>query len=910
MRNGIAVDKNGNVYVVGSAINGINEIAGKGSDDGFLSKYDKEANLLWTKIIGSISNDYAYGIAVDIKDNIFVIGSVTHTLNGVTTNGEQDIFVIKYDSNANLLWTRVIGSNLSEIGNSVATDINGNAYVTGYTSGSLNGNTYNGGIYDGYLIKLDLEGNLLWTQTFGTNSKDLGTGVAVDKNGDILVVGQTDGDLNGMKNLGKKDDGFIIKFDSNGNTIWTRQVGTALIDTLCGIAVEKNANFYVVGHTSGNLNGEHNSGNIDAFLMKYDLNGNLLWSRFFKTQYDDIANAVAINNIGDVYVTGETLGSLNEELNSGGFDAYVAKFNSNGDLLWTRSIKTTGEDKGYAVAADDYGVYVTGYVIGQLNGNNQIGYRDVFVFFIYCDISCIDCSIDSKNFCISCSPGYNKISTSNFPTQCFNSLPDVNYYFDTNSNSYSICKSPCYECSGSEEDCISCINGKYLVSVKRCGEVPFGYYINNVSKTIEKCHVSCNSCVNSADNCLECFHSDLINPLKNYYNKIDEPSKCYLGDTKLISHFLDLKLNKFSPCDKSCLNCVDQPENCIECNKDYYSLYDNKNKCVSTCPDGTYPNLSLLECSKCKLGCETCIDRENCIACSKNYYTLHDNINECVSTCPVRTYPNLSLLECSKCKLGCETCKDGDTCIECEENYFTLYNNEKYECVSKCPHGTYTNFFSFKCVFCKLGCKTCLDGNSCSECLEEFHSIEDIKGECISNLIGCPREYYLEKINNVCIRIKSKNEQCKNNEILINIDNIEKCVKSIECIENAFINTRAIFGLTNQNYKCEFLLISKNECKEYTDLYSVKWENSKFIKKGRELNVDNNLFDIAKFYDDNKSFIIERDSLDQGYIELNIDLLYKNFKLKSYHLNVKFIEFKVILILITKYFLLKIILTF
>jgi len=96
------------------------------------------------------------------------------------------------------------------------------------------------------------------------------------------------------------------------------------------------------------------------------------------------------------------------------------------------------------------------------------------------------------------------------------------------------------------------------------------------------------------------------------------------------------------------------------------------------------------------------------------------------------------------------------------------------------------------------------------------------------------------------------------------------------------------------NYKLEFVLNFKKECKEYSNLFSLKWENIKFLKEGKESNENDYLFNIGKFSDDNKILTIERHLLEKGNIDLKIELLYEKSTFKSYFLNVKFFQSKVI----------------
>ena len=222
---------------------------------------------LWTRQLGTANDDWGYGVATDSSGNIYVTGWTSGGLDGNTNAGYADIFLTKYDTNGNRIWTKQLGTANSDVGSGVATDGSGNIYVTGDTSGGLDGNT-NAGYADIFLIKYDTNGNRIWTRQLGTAGWDEGGGVATDSSGNIYVTGWTDGGLDGNTNAGGWDI-FLIKYDTNGNKLWTRQLGTASDDGGYGVATDGSGNIYVTGYTDGGLDGNTNAGGYDIFLTKY-----------------------------------------------------------------------------------------------------------------------------------------------------------------------------------------------------------------------------------------------------------------------------------------------------------------------------------------------------------------------------------------------------------------------------------------------------------------------------------------------------------------------------------------------------------------------------------------------------------------------------------------------------------------
>jgi Beta-propeller repeat len=202
----------------------------------------------------------------------------------------------------------------------VATDTHGNVYVVGSTFGALGGP--NKGVTDAWVIKFDGQGRRLWKRQPGTRNGDGAFGVATDADGNVYIVGESDGALGGPNKGGV--DAWVIKFDGDGRELWSRQPGTRADDLARGVATHKDGNVYVVGQTLGALGGP-NKGGVDAWVIKFDGDGRELWSRQPGTSDFDLANNVATDTDGNISVVGGTYGALGGA-NKGNDDAWVIKY--------------------------------------------------------------------------------------------------------------------------------------------------------------------------------------------------------------------------------------------------------------------------------------------------------------------------------------------------------------------------------------------------------------------------------------------------------------------------------------------------------------------------------------------------------------------------------------------------------
>ena len=375
----VAINSAGNAYTggytdgtLGGNVGGNPGGPNAGGYDIALIKYSASGTPLWTRQIGSAADDLAYGVAVDSAGNVYITGNTRGNLGGPNAGG-SDIFLAKYNPAGTLLWMRQAGSAGFEFTYGVSTDGAGNAYITGYTTGSLGGP--NAGAGDIFLAKYDASGTLLWMRQTGSASGDVASGVSVDSAGNAYIAGETYGNLGGP-NAGNRDI-ILAKYDAAGTLLWTRQLGTAGTDLAESVAADNTGNVYITGFTYGNLAGP-NAGLDDIFLAKYSASGTLLWIRQTGTVGEDGAQSVAVDDSGNAYISGYTTGNLGRQ-GLGSYDVFLAKYDASGNQVWIRQTGTAEFEyaTGVAVAAGG-NAYITGATYGNLGGPNA-GSADSFV---------------------------------------------------------------------------------------------------------------------------------------------------------------------------------------------------------------------------------------------------------------------------------------------------------------------------------------------------------------------------------------------------------------------------------------------------------------------------------------------------------------------------------------------------
>jgi hypothetical protein len=322
---------------------------------------------LWTRQFGSALEDIGQGIAIDSTDHVLVAGTTLGDLDGETNPGGSAVFVTKYASDTSRAWTRVFGSGSTDTGRAVARDSADNVYVTGDTQGtSFDGQAADGSL-NGFLTKFTSSGTRQWTQVFGTAGGERAYAIATDSGNNIYVVGETSGDLDGEHNAGGPD-AFLIKFDSNGTRLWTRLLGSTGSETAYGVTADNNGNVYVTGSTDGVLGVDPSPGdpavNFDAFVAKYDPDGTRQWVTQLGTSCTEWTNSIALGTGGNLYVAGKILTcAFAGNTPNGLYDAFVAYLDGNGTVQWVRQFGTSEHDSANGVTTDSAGnAYVTGYL--------------------------------------------------------------------------------------------------------------------------------------------------------------------------------------------------------------------------------------------------------------------------------------------------------------------------------------------------------------------------------------------------------------------------------------------------------------------------------------------------------------------------------------------------------------------
>ena len=215
----VAVAGSGNIYISGHEPGQPGRETNAGIQDIFVAKYNASGTRQWTRMLGSTVFDYCYGVAVDGSENVYATGHSYGDFDGrANSDGSgttEDIFLVKFNSSGTKQWSVFHGATGNDVASGLTVDSSGNAYISGNTNAALDGFTP-AGSHDLILLKYNTSGTRQWTSMLGTTAGDYGRSVAVDTSGTAFMTGHTSGNLDGATNAGG-NDGFIVKYDTSGN---------------------------------------------------------------------------------------------------------------------------------------------------------------------------------------------------------------------------------------------------------------------------------------------------------------------------------------------------------------------------------------------------------------------------------------------------------------------------------------------------------------------------------------------------------------------------------------------------------------------------------------------------------------------------------------------------------------------
>ncbi|MCW3078172.1 MAG: hypothetical protein JWO32_2781 [Bacteroidetes bacterium] len=299
--------------------------------DLYVMKTDNMGNLLWEKAYGGNKPEYSYNMCATSDGNYFIIG-YSQSFGG----GDYDVYLIKIDPAGTLLWQKTYGSFGNDEGREIVPTADGNYAIVG----TMNANTPS---HDAFLMKIDLAGAVLWTKYYGGVDKEYGNSVKQCQDGGFIIGGQT-------YSFGSNGDTYVVKTDPTGVPTWTNTYGTPLSDEAVSILENNDGSFtFAVRDSTANQD-------IDVRIIKTDAMGTTIWNKVYGSTLKDTPKSICKTADGGYFVgaISRSFGWVNPQM-------WLLKLDGAGDSTWTRQFGGPDHEHCYRAKEWDYGYIAIGH---------------------------------------------------------------------------------------------------------------------------------------------------------------------------------------------------------------------------------------------------------------------------------------------------------------------------------------------------------------------------------------------------------------------------------------------------------------------------------------------------------------------------------------------------------------------
>lgn len=359
----------------------------------------------WNQPIGNHTDKQAFYLAQGKQDEIYVSGQMTLDSKEGREIKDTDAWLARFDAQGNIYWIHPVGTPEQDVLRGMVVDPYGYIFVLGESSSEFDddktgelhlrydtwlakfspdgtklwmnnslgddfryawgidideeGNLYLAG--ENWLAKYNTEGICIWHRSLGLSWKEGVATLSVDPSGQIYVAGETRGEMPGFVNQGGTDI-WLAKYDTDGEVEWYRQLGTSEEDAVYDIKADRHGYIYLTGISMGEMEKGQHKGSYDAWLAQYDFEGDLIWVRQLGSASYDLSWSVSTDLVGNVFLAGQTYGDLVPGTEPGDGDIWLAKFSSQGQQIWLKQLHANDSEEAHNILVDIEGqIFVTGY---------------------------------------------------------------------------------------------------------------------------------------------------------------------------------------------------------------------------------------------------------------------------------------------------------------------------------------------------------------------------------------------------------------------------------------------------------------------------------------------------------------------------------------------------------------------
>jgi len=366
----------GGFIMVGKTKSNDGDVVGNhGDSDFWIVKLDSLGNNEWKKCYGGSMYEAA-GSVIQSNDGSYVVSGSASSSDGDVGHADfnGDYWIIKVDNSGTLQWEYTYGGTDMEYEMNTIIQTSDEGYIVSGTSESTDGDVSCGPLQLGHnywIVKLDSAGHLQWQNCFGGTDIDEAGAIKETTDHSFIITGYSssqDGDV--TSNHGSAD-AWVIKIDSSGNLLWQKSLGGSSGDLLLSSLVLNDGNYFLLGtsnSTDGDVTGNH--GDQDFWLVKLDTAGNLLWQKCFGGSSSDLGKYIEATSDGN-FILGGITGSNDDDVsgNHGDFDFWLLKIDSMGNIIWQKCLGGSAEEFCYRMTAKETGD--GGYIMSGFSASSD-----------------------------------------------------------------------------------------------------------------------------------------------------------------------------------------------------------------------------------------------------------------------------------------------------------------------------------------------------------------------------------------------------------------------------------------------------------------------------------------------------------------------------------------------------------
>ncbi|MCE1246829.1 MAG: T9SS C-terminal target domain-containing protein [Firmicutes bacterium] len=355
----------GDFVIAGRTFSNDGDVTGnRGSSDAWIVKLDEAGHLLWQKCHGGSGEDGMLSV-LETGDGGYITGGLTSSNDGEVSglHGSTDFWVVKLNSNGGLSWQKCLGGSSADTLFDIRPVPDGGYVVAGFTFSTDDDAAGNHGMMDGWVAKLDSDGNIVSRRCVGGSDMDMLLSIQMTSDGGYVAVGSTSSRDGDITELHGGTDALIAKFDSSGDLVWQKCIGGTKNDYATTIQPTKDGGFILQGETEsndGDVSGNH--GDTDIWVVKFDSRWNMEWQKCLGGSLHDSSGGIVETIDGGYALSGYVCSTDGDISDHHGIfensDVWLAKLDSSGNLLWQSCLGGSLNDVGKAICRTSDGGFI------------------------------------------------------------------------------------------------------------------------------------------------------------------------------------------------------------------------------------------------------------------------------------------------------------------------------------------------------------------------------------------------------------------------------------------------------------------------------------------------------------------------------------------------------------------------